>query len=426
MDKSEIEVEKRVRMKRMPVLPTDREKHDNESVHVANRSQCKTEDSRKHLEIESSLPRVAMDRGFLACGTDADLVTNTMLIQKLHSVAEARQVSYEAPEPHAVHCVLENLDANGLGRVLLKGDVGSAAETFVDPVWVGRGERMMAEKSSKHLHQSSGAGENDVRKIESSAKTNDSVLPEEFGCRANSKGILAPWVAGCVACVLHRSEKHHKVRVRSKIRNCGDALTQDDGAVDPGNERRESGTLDPGRATGTSLNHTDANDECPSQRCTASEQWHPGVFTSPTSVPRNGGTLELMPMMGHRKQYVSKSFIRKKSETFGCSERKGVLLRRVSERRKQLCRVVQPETVQRVDQTAGTRSADYLRFLAEAEMKAVDSDQRLDMDDSDDDDFEVIPDRDAAVLNGPRVYLEDNPVSSSAKRACGDSAVAGA
>ena len=98
MDRGEIEVEeeRRVRTKRMPVFPTDREKHENESAHVVNRSQCKTEDSRKHLEIESSLPRVAMDRGFLACGTDADLVTNTMLIQKLHSVAEARQVSHEA------------------------------------------------------------------------------------------------------------------------------------------------------------------------------------------------------------------------------------------------------------------------------------------------------------------------------------------
>ena len=92
----------------------------------------------------------------------------------------------------------KNLDANGLGRVLLKEDAGSTAQTFADPVWVGRGERMMAEKSSKCLHQASGAGENDVRVIESSAKTNDPVLPEEFGCRANSKGIVPPWVAGCV------------------------------------------------------------------------------------------------------------------------------------------------------------------------------------------------------------------------------------
>ena len=47
-------------------------------------------------------------------------------------------------------------------------------------------------------------------------------------------------------------------------------------------------------------------------------------------------------------------------------------------------------------------------------MAAVDPDQCLGMDDSDADDFEVIDDRDAAVLTGPRVHLEDNPMSSSA------------
>ena len=127
---TEVEEERRVRTKRTPVLPTDSEKRENESTHVASCSQCKKEDSRKHLEIESSLPRVAMDRGFLASSTDADLVTNTMFVLKLHSAVEARQVSHEAPEPHAVSCVLENLDANGLGRALLKGDVGSALTQF--------------------------------------------------------------------------------------------------------------------------------------------------------------------------------------------------------------------------------------------------------------------------------------------------------
>ena len=276
---------------------------------------------------------------------------------------------------------------------------------------------MMAEKSSECTQQSSGAGENDVRKIESSAKTNDSVLPEKFGCRANSK-VVPPWVAGCVARVLHRSEKHHKVRVRSKMRKFRDVLTQDGGTVDPGDERCETATVDPGRVTGTSLGRTDANDECPSQKCTTSEHWQPGLFSSPTSVPRNGGKLALKPTMGHRRKYVSKSFIRRKSVTFGCSEHKGVSSRRVSERREKLGHVVQPETVQRVDQTAGTRSADHLRFLAEAEMKAVDSDQCFDTDDSEADDFEAILGRNAAVLTGPRLHLEDNPMSSSAKRAC--------
>ena len=71
-----------------------------------------------------------------------------------------------------------------------------------------------------------------------------------------------------------------------------------------------------------------------------------------------------------------------------------------------------------IDQTAGTRSADYLRFLAEAEMRAADPDEYLDMDDSDVDDFEAVPGRNAAVSTCAGVHLEDSPMSPSAKRAC--------
>ena len=88
------------------------------------------------------------------------------------------------------------------------------------------------------------------------------------------------------------------------------------------------------------------------------------------------------------------------------------------ERRKKLGRVVQTETEECIDQTAGARSEDYLRFLAEADMRAVDLHEYLDMDVSDADDFEAIPDRVAAVLTGPKMHLEDNPMSSSGKRSC--------
>ena len=125
-----------------------------------------------------------------------------------------------------------------------------------------------------------------MRKIESSAKTNDPVLPEEFGCRANSKGIVPPWVAGCVTHVLHRSEKNQNVRARSRVRNFRDVMTQVDGTVDRGDERGEMPTVIPVRVTKTSLGRTDANDESPSQKCTTSEHWQPDVFSSPTSVPR--------------------------------------------------------------------------------------------------------------------------------------------
>ena len=193
---------------------------------------------------------------------------------------------------------------------------------------------MMAEKSPKCLHESSGAGENDVRKIESSAKTDDPVLPEEFGCRSNSRGTVPPWVAGCATRVLHQSEQHRNVRTRWRLRKFRDVMTQDDRTVDPGDERGEMPTVNPARVTGTSLGHTDVNNECPSQECTASEHWQPGVSSSPTSVHRNGKKSALKPMMGHRRKYVSKSFIRRKSVTLGCPEHKGVSSRHVSKRRK--------------------------------------------------------------------------------------------
>ena len=51
-------------------------------------------------------------------------------------------------------------------------------------------------------------------------------------------------------------------------------------------------------------------------------------------------------------------------------------------------------------------------------MRAADPDEYLDMDDSDVDDFEAVPGRNAAVLTCARVHLEDNSMFSSAKRAC--------
>ena len=66
MDRGEIEIEeeKRLRMKRVHVLPRDREQDENENMH--------------------------------ASGTDADLATNPVLIQELHSAVGTRQVSHWA------------------------------------------------------------------------------------------------------------------------------------------------------------------------------------------------------------------------------------------------------------------------------------------------------------------------------------------
>ena len=77
----------------------------------------------------------------------------------------------KGPEPHAIDCVLAYLDAWGHREVLLKGDNEPAIQALVDAVRVRRGERTMVEKSPKYSHQSNGAVENAVRRIESFTRT---------------------------------------------------------------------------------------------------------------------------------------------------------------------------------------------------------------------------------------------------------------
>ena len=79
------------------------------------------------------------------------------------------------------------------------------------------------------------------------------------------------WDVELVAHVLSQSEKcddDHNVRVRLRMRERRGVLTQACGAVDLGTLRGKMEKLDPGRATGTSSDRTDANGERPPQKCT--------------------------------------------------------------------------------------------------------------------------------------------------------------
>ena len=147
MDRGEIEVEeeRRVRAKRVPVLPTDKENDDSEIVHMTIRSQCETEDSHRCSPKESLVPQVTMDRGPFA----HDVHTDPVLIQKTHSAVDTCQVLHESSETLAVNGVRESLDTCCLGEVLLKRDGGSSIRILVNLAWIGRGEKTMAEKSSK-------------------------------------------------------------------------------------------------------------------------------------------------------------------------------------------------------------------------------------------------------------------------------------
>ena len=66
---------------------------------------------------------------------------------------------------------LSYLDIWDLGEVLLKADNEPAIDALIDAVRVKRGERTMVAKSPKYSHQSNGAAENAVRRIERLTRT---------------------------------------------------------------------------------------------------------------------------------------------------------------------------------------------------------------------------------------------------------------
>ena len=193
-----------------------------------------------------------MDGGSLA----HDMYTDPVLTQRIHSAVETCQVPHESSETRAVNGVLENLHTCGLDEVLLKRDDGSAIRIPVNPAWVGRGEKTMAEKSSKCLRQSNSVSENAVKGIETPVTTGDCVLPEWSGCKVDSESIAPSWIVGCAVRVLSQSEKRKddlNVRVRLRTRKSRAELMQENETVNPEHERGEMGKLDPSKATETSL-----------------------------------------------------------------------------------------------------------------------------------------------------------------------------
>ena len=62
-----------------------------------------------------------------------------------------------------------------------------AIQALVDAVRVRRGERTMVEKSPKCSHQSNGAVENAVRRIESLTRTYVCVLQEKLGYKLTAR-----------------------------------------------------------------------------------------------------------------------------------------------------------------------------------------------------------------------------------------------
>ena len=364
MDRGEIEVEeeRRVRAKRVPVLPTDKEKDESEIVHMTIRSQCETEDSHKCSPTESLVPRVTMDRGSHA----HDVYTGPF--QRIDSAVETCQVLHESPQTRAVNGVLENLDTCGLGEVLLKRDVGSAIRILVDPTRVGRGERTMAEKCSKYLHQSNGMSENGTRRVETSATTSDCELPEWSRCKTDSENIAPSRIVGCAVHVLSQSEKRkddRNVCVRLRTRKSRAELTQTSETVNTEDVRDEMAKLDPSKTTETALDRTDEDGERLPQRRT------PNACTNLAGVPRNPRELTEEPMTENRKKYMSKSLTQRPGETPGSREFLGASSRHTTGRRASLDRAAQFEAAQHIHQTGTKRGAEDQPMFSSAKRAHV-------------------------------------------------------
>ena len=318
---------------------TKREREEHEVTHATFRSWCEacvagraTEDAHRRSAKESSVPMVAMDHGLLGRNTDAHQATILVLAQRPHG---ACQVLRKGPELYAIDCGLAYLDSWGLAEVVLKSDNEPAIQALVDGVRIKRGERTMVEKSPQYSHQSNGAAENAVRRIESLTRTYVCVLQEKIGYKVDSKSIILPWLVRHAAYVLNRYIKRDGGRsawARLRGKECDCPLVQIGETVDFKIVRGEMAKLEPRWAVGTFLERTDESDEVivgtaagiefarSLRRRAANKQWERDAFTTFIGVPWNPRGLAVeAPVASSRRRYITKTLIHLYGETPGCA-----------------------------------------------------------------------------------------------------------
>ena len=248
------------------------------------------------------MPLVAMDCGFLGRDTDVNLATILVLT---HGAVGACQVLRKGPEPYAIDCVAY-LDTWGLGEVLLKAGNEPAIQALVDAVRIKRGERTMVEKSPKYSHQTNGAVENAVRKIESLTRTYACVLQEKLGYKDDSESIVLPWLVRHAACVLSRFVKRDDGRsawARLRGEECDSPLAFKivHGEMAKLESRWATGTflgdqVIVGTAVGVELARS-------FRRRTRDKQWQRDGFTTFMGVPWNPRGLAVeAPMASNRRR----------------------------------------------------------------------------------------------------------------------------
>ena len=118
------------------------------------------------------------------------------------------------------------------------------------------------------VFDSSSTSENAVEIIETTVTASDCESPEWFGCQADSESI-APSKIGHTVRVLSQSERcrdDHNVRDRLRTRRSRAELMLKSETVNPEQVRGEMAKLNPSKATETSLDSTNKDDERPQRR----------------------------------------------------------------------------------------------------------------------------------------------------------------
>ena len=213
-------------------------------------------------------------------------------------------------------------------------------------------ERTMVEKSPKYSHQSTGAVENAVRRIESLTRTYVCALQEKLGYNADSK--ILPWLVRHAAYVLSRCVKRDDGRsawARLRGKECDSPFETVDFKI----VRGEMAKLEPRWATGTFLGRTDESDEVivgaavgvefarSFRRRTRDKQWQRDAFTTFIDVPWNPRGLAVeTPVASNRRRHITKSLVQQHGETPGCSASLGVSSKHTTKCRERFERLINP------------------------------------------------------------------------------------
>ena len=214
------------------------------------------------------------------------------------------------------------------------------------------------EKSPKYSHQSNGAVESAVRRIESLTRTFVRVLQEKLGYKVDSKSIVLPWLVRHAAYVLSRfvwREDGRSAWARLRGKECDSPLAQVGETVDFKIVRGGMAKLETRWATGPFLGRTDESDEVivgtavgiefarSFRRRTRDKQWQRDAFTTFIGVPWNPRGLPVeAPMAGSRRRYITMSLVQQHGETPGWSACLGVSSKHTTKYRERFERLINP------------------------------------------------------------------------------------